>query len=111
MADLWEIPPSIASDLNDERQLRFGPNQVKYPEEFIKRVDHLYSHPDEISRDEVELKNGRVLDRYTSPVFDKDGRHFGRIWTFRDITERKRVEEALRGARASLEQRVEEAHG
>jgi two-component system cell cycle sensor histidine kinase/response regulator CckA len=37
-----------------------------------------------------------VLDRYSAPVLGKDGQHYGRIWTFRDITERKRVEDAVR---------------
>jgi signal transduction histidine kinase len=38
------------------------------------------------------LNDGRFLDRYSSPVFGKDGTYFGRIWTFRDITERKQKE-------------------
>src|SRR5208282_2714629 len=56
----------------------------------------LYAHPDETSRDEIELKDGMVLDRYSSPVVGKDGKYYGRIWTFRDITERKKTEVALR---------------
>ena len=39
--------------------------------------------------------DGTVLDRYSSPVRDKAGKYFGRIWTFRDITERKRQEREL----------------
>ena len=36
------------------------------------------------------------LDRYSSPVIDKNVIYYGRIWTFRDITERKRNEDVLR---------------
>lgn len=33
------------------------------------------------------------LSVYTAPVFDDEGVYFGRIWTFDDITQRKRFEE------------------
>ena len=68
-------------------------NQTKYPEKFVEKVVYLYSHPNEISRDEVELKDGTILDRYSSPVIGKDGKRYGRIWSFRDITEQKRAED------------------
>src|SRR4029077_10577883 len=42
------------------------------------------------------LVDGTVLDRYSAPVRDAQGRHYGRIWTFRDITEQRRWEEQLR---------------
>jgi nitrogen-specific signal transduction histidine kinase len=41
------------------------------------------------------LKDGRTLDRSSAPVVGKDGKHHGRIWTFRDITERKQLEKHL----------------
>jgi len=59
-------------------------------------VAYLYAHPDEVSRDEIELVDGTVLDRYSSPVRDKAGKYYGRIWTFRDITEHRKVEAQLR---------------
>jgi PAS domain S-box-containing protein len=55
---------------------------------------YLKSHRNEISREEIELKDGRIFDCYTAPVLSKNGNYFGRMWTFRDITERKRVEAA-----------------
>jgi len=66
--------------------------KVKYPEKFTDRIAYLVSHPEVNSRDEVELVDGRILDRTSFPVRDKKGNYYGRIWTFRDITARKQVE-------------------
>jgi PAS domain S-box-containing protein len=104
MLKMWNIPPEIANDPNDQSQLEFVLGQVSQPESFLERVRHLYSRPQEISRDEIERKDGTVLDRYSSPVLDKQGKYYGRIWTFRDITERKLAERQLRKLSRAVEQ-------
>lgn len=96
MGELLKIPQVLMDDKDDEAQLRWVSNLTKAPARFTERVAHLSSHRDEIDRDEIELKNGMTLDRYSAPVVGADGKYFGRIWTFRDITERKRSMEALR---------------
>jgi PAS domain S-box-containing protein len=93
--DLLKIPRHIADEKTDENRLRWVTNMTKNPEQFLEKVLHLYAHPDEISRDEIELKDGTILDRYSSPVIGQDGKYYGRIWTFHDITERKRLEARL----------------
>ncbi len=90
MTELWKIPPEIADSDDDHAQVEFG--RTKFPELFKARVVHLYAHPDECSEDEIELIDGTVLDRYSAPVMGKDGHHYGRIWTFTDITERRQAE-------------------
>jgi PAS domain S-box-containing protein len=93
--NLWKIPKDIAALNDDSKQIEFVKNRTKYPEKFVEKVVYLYAHPKEISQDEIEFKDGMVLDRYSSPVIGKDGTNFGRIWFFRDITEKKKSEEAL----------------
>ena len=94
--DLLEIPQHILEEETDENCLRWVADRTKDPKQFVEKVLHLYAHPSEISRDEIELKDGKILDRYSSPVVGKDGEYYGRIWTFRDITERRQAENALR---------------
>jgi PAS domain S-box-containing protein len=96
MIELWKLPRNIAEDADDAQQLQFVTGQTVNPEQFAEKVAYLYAHPDEVSRDEIELVDGRVFDRYSSPVRDKFGQYYGRIWTFRDLTERRRLEEQIR---------------
>jgi PAS domain S-box-containing protein len=98
--ELFEIPEHLAHDSDDAKMLRHVTGQVKDPEHFIERVQHLYEHVEEIGRDEIELVNGMLLDRYSSPVRDQAGKYYGRIWTFRDVTERRRAENILRESEA-----------
>jgi two-component system, cell cycle sensor histidine kinase and response regulator CckA len=92
---LWGIPPDVIESRSDERALESVIDKLAIPEEFIAKVKHLYEVRDEICSDEVVLKDGRVFDRYSAPMFGPDKKYYGRVWYFRDITERKRTEEEL----------------
>jgi PAS domain S-box-containing protein len=96
--DFFKVPEQIAFDSDDAKLLRHVTSQMKQPQKFKERVAFLYEHRDEIGRDELELADGTILDRYSSPVRDKAGKHYGRIWTFRDITEQRKLEEQFRQA-------------
>ncbi len=109
MADLLGIPRSIADDTDDAPQLAWVTQTVKNPGPFAARIAHLMAHPGEVSRDEVELKNGRLLDRYSAPVVGAAGEYYGRIWTFRDITARKQAEESLRESEERFRSLIENA--
>jgi len=98
MADLLKIPRHIANNKDDRKQLRWVTGMTKNPGQFMEKVVYLNSHPNETSRDEIELKDGTMLDRYSSPVVGNDNKYYGRIWTFRDITGRKRAENVLRAS-------------
>lgn len=106
--DIWDVPPEIMEDENDEYLLQFVMNKLINPEEFLKRVKKLYTSRNEKSREEIAFKNGRIFDRYSSPMFGSDGRYFGRVWFFRDITESKQAAEALRKSELELRHLNEE---
>ncbi len=93
---MWKIPPEIAIAVDYRKRLDFALGRVKNPQEFLKKVEFLYAHPEEVSRDEVELVDGVILDRYSWPVVGHDGTYYGRIWVFRDITERRLLEATFR---------------
>ncbi|HIK18812.1 MAG TPA: PAS domain S-box protein [Leptolyngbyaceae cyanobacterium M33_DOE_097] len=94
---IWRIPENIISNTYDDYQLRQTVlDQLKEPENFLKKIDYLNQHPEMISQDEILCKDGRIFDRYSAAIKSFEGDNFGRIWYFRDITEIKQAEAALR---------------
>ncbi len=96
--ELWGIPDNILSAKSDEQLLQFVVNQIADPSGFLDKVRYLYEHRDETSRDVLELKDRRIVDRYSSAILGSDGQYYGRVWYFRNITEQKKLEEQFRQA-------------
>jgi PAS domain S-box-containing protein len=63
--------------------------------EFVARLRELYTHAGRESYDTVSLTDGRIFERYSKPQMIGNA-IVGRVWSYRDITERRRAEEALR---------------
>ena len=96
LINMWKVPQHIIEQKDDAALLQYVVDRVKDPKQFMDKVKYLYSRQNEISRDEIEFKDGIVYDRYSSPVIDKYGTYFGRIWSFRDITGKKQAEKILK---------------
>jgi PAS domain S-box-containing protein len=106
-AIMWCLPPELISTGSDKQLLQFVTDQIEDPRKFLGGVEHLYNHHEEKSRDDLRLKDGRFVDRYSSPLIDKDGAYRGRIWYFRDITTSKQAEEKLRASEEQFRQLAE----
>jgi PAS domain S-box-containing protein len=109
MNELLKLPRDVVESHDDSRQVAFVASRVKNPQEFIERISQLYSDPNEIGRDEFELLDGTILDRFSSPVRDKTGRYYGRITTFRDVTTERLREQKLAEALAQEKELSEKA--
>jgi diguanylate cyclase (GGDEF)-like protein/PAS domain S-box-containing protein len=92
------IPDELLAQGDDREAREFVTAQVENPKVFVEKINYLNEHRDQRSRDEIAFKNGKIFERYSAPLIDSNGSHRGRIWYFRDITERKFAEAAIRRA-------------
>ena len=92
MADMWDIPAEVFGSGDDQRAIAAALEKLVHPDDFMAKVMELYRHPEEASYDVLELKDGRVFERYSQPQRIDDVA-VGRVWSFRDVTARKRAED------------------
>lgn len=92
-ARMWKIPPDLLAAGDDNRLLEHVLDQLSDPDAFLAKVKELYSSKKE-SLDTLLFKDGRVFERYSCPLMNNT-RISGRVWSFRDITDKKRSEEEL----------------
>lgn len=100
--EIWGIPEERLESRSDEPVLSFVTSIAAQPEEFIRKVKQIYGSQNEMSHDEVVLIDGRILDRYSAPMFGPDKKYYGRVWYFRDITDMKLAMEAINQERRML---------
>jgi len=93
--EMWRIPGEILASGDDKRALESVRSQLKEPDAFLAKVEQLYGDPEATSSDVIEFLDGRVFERYSQPQ-RVGGRSVGRVWSFRDVTERVRAGRALR---------------
>jgi two-component system sensor histidine kinase/response regulator len=92
---MWKIPGPIIDSHDDDKALSFVLDQLKDPEGFLRKVMELYNDPDARSFDILEFRDGRIFERFSLPQKLED-KNIGRVWSFRDVTARKKMEAALK---------------
>jgi diguanylate cyclase (GGDEF)-like protein/PAS domain S-box-containing protein len=93
---LWRIPQSLLDKGDDNLLLPHALEQLNDPEDFLGLVRKLYAS-DEQARDILHFKDGRVFARFTQGF--TVGAERGRIWCFKDITERFHAEAELKATK------------
>ena len=62
-------------------------------------LDRIEQAAETVAQGELQLISGATFEYYTVPVQSSEGVIYGRLWSFRDVSERKGMEEQLRQAR------------
>lgn len=100
--EMWGIPPEAIATGSAELVRQAVQNNLADFEGWVKHTAEIYKQRDLRSHDEILFKDGRVLERYSSPVTAPDGSYLGRVWYFHDVTEARRAAEAIRQQNAYL---------
>ncbi|MEJ2671150.1 MAG: PAS domain S-box protein [Deltaproteobacteria bacterium] len=100
--DLWRIPEEIVATKDDQQVLDFVLNQLQDPEAFISKVKELYNNPEADSFDVLKFRDERFYERSSTP--QRLGEKIvGRVWSFRDVSERTQAENDLEWLRLQHE--------
>ena len=94
--EMWRLPDEVLEGGDDEQAIAFVLDQLIEPESFVRKIEQLYNRPDAESFDMLHFKDRRVFERYSRPQRGAEGEIHGRVWSFRDVTERERIEARLR---------------
>lgn len=65
-------------------------DQLKDTQNFLDKTEKIYANQTEKSFDILEFKDGRIYERYSKPQW-LNNEVVGRVWSFRDVTEQKKI--------------------
>ena len=93
--DMWHIPRIAVTGLRGEDLLSSVAQQLEAPAEFLEDFRGKDAKPGSVGFRVLKFKDGRIFERYSQPQ-RVDGMIVGRVWSFRDVTQARRLEEELR---------------
>lgn len=100
---LWGISSDVLAS-GEAATLRVAASRlVKEPAGFLHRANQLQATPEQQSFDMIEMRDGRVFERYVLPQ-NIGGRCVGTVINWRDITQRKLADESLRQSEEKFRQ-------
>ncbi len=107
--NMWNIPQEVLESGYHQTVINHVLPQLKNPEGYLTSIRELENHQGRESFDMVEFNDGKIFERYSKP--QKIGESVvGRVWSFRDITDRKHAEENLLASIHEKEVLLREIH-
>ena len=93
--EMWSVPKELLTNRDYKEIFNHIYSRVSNPKETDETVYQINSNPKSSSYGILYLNDGRIFERLTKPML-VEGILQGKVWTYHDITERKRIEKNLR---------------
>lgn len=88
--EMWKMPESVVKTQLDEDALNAGREQLINPEGFVEKAKEVYKTHSK-NNEKLYFKDGRIFERFGSPIIGEGGVNYGYVWYFLDITERENL--------------------
>jgi diguanylate cyclase (GGDEF)-like protein/PAS domain S-box-containing protein len=89
--DMWSMPRELIETASHKVIIQYCRELLKDPQQFERLTKDIYAAWPQTSFDLLLFNDGRVFERYTKVKF-VEGQKVGRVWSFRDVTERRQAE-------------------
>ncbi len=96
---LWQIPESVLQSVEYGGLLSLLQHHLQLPEGLVEALENAYDSSEIYTQQEIYLADRRVIDCYSGQVHSPEGKFYGMVWYFRDVTERIRVQQELQAER------------
>jgi signal transduction histidine kinase/ActR/RegA family two-component response regulator len=93
--EIWGLDRDSVENGTHVGMVRLVSHLFRNPRELLLRVVSLYAAPDAEVLDTMELLDGRVFERFSRPQRLNE-QVVGRVWSYRDVTAKRRAEQAVR---------------
>jgi signal transduction histidine kinase/HAMP domain-containing protein len=97
--NLWHVPIDCLPGAPAQPIFALIEEQLQDRTAFQTAQTETRESPQAVVQGETALINGQVFEYYSVPVQDSAGALYGRLWSFRDVSQRKQLEEQLRQSR------------
>ena len=105
---IWKMPQFEkhfqGGKLKKSEVISHSKKMITHPKVFYQKVrDMLDKSNYAVLESEIELKDGRTLKRFTSPLFGEKGECYGRLFIYEDVSEQKRVSKLIEQSKQNYE--------
>lgn len=107
---MWHIPESTLENRRYDKIRDVILRQLKGDIGYMEKIEEITSNPESESFNVLELADGKIFECYSKPQKVK-GRSVGRVWSFRDVTRRRRAEKNLERSEEIYREAIENAAG
>ncbi len=94
LISLWEVPKALVDTEQPDHLIKHIATKLEKPDKFLQVTQEVNQYPEKTKNGELALKNNRMFEYHTQPQ-KLDNKTIGRVWRFRDITQRIQVEKEL----------------